>query len=146
MNKNLVRLVSWLIIWLAVVGVYVLISTPNTKEQVGQSSLLLIQGNTLIGIPQIKGTQVLATVTAYNPVPEQTDNTPDVFASGNKVYEGGIACPRYLQLGIFVEIDGKMYVCEDRTALKHDGTFDILMFDYQEAIVWGRQVKSVIIY
>ena len=54
MNKNLVRLVSWLIIWLAVVGVYVLISAPKSEEQVEQSSLLLIQGNTLIGTSPVE--------------------------------------------------------------------------------------------
>ena len=43
--------------------------------------------------------QVVAVVSAYNNLPEQTDSTPDIMASGNRVYEGAIACPIWLPFG-----------------------------------------------
>ena len=36
-----------------------------------------------------------------------------------------MACPRHINLGTTVEIRGTTYVCEDRTALKFNGRFDI---------------------
>ena len=91
-------------------------------------------------------TEVRAIITAYNPTEAQTDSTPNIMASNKEVYEGAIACPRYLKLGTLIEIDGKVYVCEDRTHKKNDGIFDILMFGEEEAINWGRQNKLINIY
>lgn len=48
----------------------------------------------------------LAYLTVYN---EQ-----GIMASGKRVYDGAIACPRNLKLGTKVEIDGRIYTCEDR--------------------------------
>lgn len=55
-----------------------------------------------------------------------------------------IACPRRLKLGSRVIIDGKEYICEDRTARWIDnlGRFDIWNGnDYNGAIEWGVQRK-----
>lgn len=69
----------------------------------------------------------LAHVTGYNTVPAQTDNTPCVGASGVNICgrRDAIACPREIKLGTVVIISDKRYVCEDRTAPKFDGRFDI---------------------
>ena len=109
---------------------------------------VVIQGNSFVAIsnvcyPELK---VYATITAYNPTEAQCDSTPDIMASGARVYEGAIACPRELAFGTSVEIDGVIYTCEDRTAKKYNGRYDILMFSYEEAIEWGRQEKEVLIY
>ncbi len=68
-----------------------------------------------------------AYVTGYNTVSDQTDDTPCIAASGANICgrRDAIACPRLLKLGTVVEIDGRRYVCEDRTARKFDGRFDI---------------------
>lgn len=66
-------------------------------------------------------------VTGYNTVPEQTDSTPCIAASGADICgrTDVVACPRALALGTEVEIDGKVYVCEDRLALKYDHRIDV---------------------
>src|SRR6266478_392422 len=66
-------------------------------------------------------------VTGYNTVPGQTDNTPCIAASGANICgrHDAIACPQGIKLGTIVEIRGETYVCEDRTARKYNGRFDI---------------------
>lgn len=68
------------------------------------------------------------------------------MASGKQVYFGAAACPRAIPLGTFVEI-GTLgdFKCEDRTALKNDGTFDIWAGDYDSAIQFGVQHLSITI-
>lgn len=72
-------------------------------------------------------TSVFALVTGYNTVPEQTDNTPCIAASGDDICgrDDVVACPREYPLGTKVGIDGKTYECLDRTARKFDGRWDI---------------------
>jgi hypothetical protein len=66
-------------------------------------------------------------VTGYNTVPEQTDETPCISASGANICgrRDIVACPPLLKPGALVEIKGKTYVCEDRTARKYRTRFDI---------------------
>lgn len=68
-----------------------------------------------------------AYVTGYNTVPEQTDGEPCIAASGANICgrRDTVACPRLFNLGTVVEINGRKYVCEDRTAPKFRGRFDI---------------------
>jgi hypothetical protein len=71
--------------------------------------------------------ELYAHVTGYNTVPAQTDNTPCVAASGANICgrTDVIACPRSIKFGTIIEINEKMYVCEDRLARKYDSRFDI---------------------
>ena len=66
-------------------------------------------------------------VTGYNTVASQTDDTPCIAASGSYICgrRDTVACPPMLKFGTVVEIRGKRYVCEDRTARKYRGRFDI---------------------
>jgi hypothetical protein len=68
-----------------------------------------------------------AYVTGYNTVPEQTDGDPCIAASGANICgrRDTVACPRLFGLGTIVEINGRKYVCEDRTAKRFKGSFDI---------------------
>jgi len=68
-----------------------------------------------------------AKVTGFNTVPEQTDDSPCIPASGKNICgrKDVVACPRNIPLGSIVEIDGLEYICEDRTNLKYNGRFDI---------------------
>lgn len=88
-------------------------------------------------------------VTGYSSTPDQTDSSPDIMASGKKVYDGAIACPRKYEFGTKVEISGKLYTCEDRMALKHDGAnpkFDIWYSSRELAKNHGVQKVRVIVY
>jgi len=66
-------------------------------------------------------------VTGYNTVPEQTDSTPCIAASGDDICgrTDVVACPRAIELGTEIVIDGKSYVCLDRLAEKYDHRIDI---------------------
>jgi hypothetical protein len=66
-------------------------------------------------------------VTGYNTVAQQTDDTPCIAASGSNICgrADAVACPPLLKLGTAVEINGKKYLCEDRTAPKFRDRFDI---------------------
>lgn len=91
--------------------------------------------------------QVLATITAYNTIPEQTDNTPCLGAGGNICGRNNVvACPRSIPLGTWVIIDDNYYQCLDRLAVKYDDRFDISFDkDIQGAKEFGKQYKEVII-
>ena len=70
------------------------------------------------------------------------------MASGKKVYVGAVACPRSIKLGTKVEILGKTYVCEDRTAKwvekKFGPTFDIYSDKpTKELLKFGRRKLNV---
>ena len=52
-----------------------------------------------------------------------------IMASGRPVYEGAVACPRWLKLGTKVRVDGKIYTCEDRYAKWVDTKFGIPTID-----------------
>ena len=125
----------------------------NVKDEskfypAGQQEKIIIQGNSLKApnVPLIPKAKIYAVITSYNPVPEQTDSTPNITASGERVREGIIACPRYLPFGTVVKIDNKYYECADRMNPRYQHRFDILTFSKEEAMEWGVKKKQVIIY
>jgi hypothetical protein len=73
------------------------------------------------------GSQVRAYVTGYNTVPSQTSSHPCIAASGANICgrQDAVACPREFRFGTVVEIRGRSYICEDRTADKYGSRFDI---------------------
>lgn len=73
-----------------------------------------------------------AHVTAYTGV-ESCHYEGCITASGKRAYVGGVACPRKYKLGTRVRINSIEYTCEDRTALRYDGRFDIFFGFTQEA-------------
>ena len=87
--------------------------------------------------------KILATLTAYNPVEEQCDSTPLITASNKMVREGYVA-NNCLPFGTIVKIDGKYYEVQDRMNSRYGCEyFDILMFNYQEAIDFGRRTQEI---
>ena len=83
--------------------------------------------------------RLTAYVTAYTSDPAETDDTPDITASGIKIYKGVIACPRDLPFGTRVRINGEDYNCQDRMHTRFDGRFDIWMPNKAMAKEWGIQ-------
>jgi len=53
--------------------------------------------------------EVLAVITAYTASPAETDNDPFINASGERVREGTVACPGFLEFGTKIRVDGKDY-------------------------------------
>ena len=95
--------------------------------------------------PGEESPKIFATVTAYTSRVEETNSMPFLMASGETVYNGAAACPSYLNFGSLIEIDGVVYTCEDRMALRyrHGDFFDIWFESYSEAVRFGRQTKEV---
>ena len=90
--------------------------------------------------------RIKAIITAYNPTVAQCDSTPDIMASGKKVYEGAIA-NNCLPFGTKVEIDNRTYTVEDRMNNRYGcNYFDIFIWSSKEAVEWGRKTKEVEIY
>lgn len=99
--------------------------------------------------PDLKFKEIQMTVTAYNTFEIQTDSSPCIAASGQNICgrTDVVACPRSIPLGTKVEIEGKVYVCEDRLAMKYDNRIDISFDkDLQGAIKFGKQRLTVKIY
>lgn len=68
-------------------------------------------------------------------------------AAGIPPTEQTIACPRKYPLYTSVRINGKDYICHDRTALRYDGRWDIWTGygegSYQEAIKFGKKSLAI---
>lgn len=96
--------------------------------------------------PQEVAKEVLtAEVTSYSSDPAETDDTPDITASGSHVHEGTLACPRKYAFGTRVEIAGVHYVCEDRMNRKYPDRFDVWSPSKEAATAWGIQTLTVTI-
>ena len=77
------------------------------------------------------------------------DDTPFITASGERVRDGIIACPRYFPFGTKILIGDKIYDCEDRLHPDYIHRFDIWFDSRESALEFGKQVleiKKVIIY
>ncbi|MBU1290105.1 3D domain-containing protein [Patescibacteria group bacterium] len=112
--------------------------------------LITLQGQTLVqsSTPDtpIVVNQKWVTVTAYSSTPDQTDSTPFITASGTGVRDGIIAC-NFLKFGTrvrFPDIYGdKVFVVEDRMALKNNHKIDIWFETREDAKQFGVQQLKV---
>lgn len=97
--------------------------------------------------PAPERTVLIAEVTAYTSRPEETDDTPEITASGEIVYDGGIACPTRFEFGTKIEIAGRIYTCNDRMNRRYaeSNHFDIWMESHEDAIHWGRRHVEVVV-
>jgi 3D (Asp-Asp-Asp) domain-containing protein len=87
-------------------------------------------------------------ISAYNTVPEQTDSSPCIAASGDNICGRNdvVACSRQYKLGTKFVINGKTYTCLDRLASKYDHRIDVSFDkDLQGAKNWGVKQLQVII-
>ena len=84
-----------------------------------------------------------AEITGYSSEVGQTDSTPFLTASGATVKKGIAACPRGMEFGADVLIDGKVYSCQDVMSKKYPNRFDIWFATRQEALDYGLKIKKV---
>lgn len=94
-----------------------------------------------------KGKTIVASVSGYTSRPQETDDDPFITASGDHVYDGGVACPSWLAFGDKVLISGKVYTCNDRMNVRYrqGNYFDIWFSDLDAALSHGRQQLEVVI-
>jgi len=85
-------------------------------------------------------------VTAYSSTADQTDSTPFITASGTNVRDGIVAC-NFLRFGTrvrFPQLYGdKIFVVEDRMALKNSHKIDIWFITRNEAKEFGVKYLQV---
>ena len=89
-----------------------------------------------------------AFISGYNTVIAQTDDTPCIASRNVNICgrDDVVACPRHIELDTKVIIDGKTYVCLDRTAKKYDNRYDISCDKDMECPykVTGRKLVTII--
>ena len=80
-----------------------------------------------------------AQFTAYNAEAAQTDSTPLITASGQMVNEL-IVANNCLPFGTKIQVNNQVYEVQDRMHKRFGcDNFDIFMWDYQEAVKFGKQ-------
>jgi len=99
----------------------------------------------LLYVQQIKEIRT-AEISCYTADPAQTDNTPDIMASGKRVYMGAVANNGY-PFGTKVGILGKTFIVEDRMNRRYGkDNFDIYFTNKSNCLKFGRIKAKVIIY
>jgi len=99
---------------------------------------------------------VTVEITAYNPLPNQTDSTPFITASLQRVKNGIVALSRDLeeeydlQFGdrIYLILDGEMigpFEFQDRMNRRWKRRVDIFMWDKKDALKFGRKKGGLVI-
>lgn len=123
-----------------------------SKVKVQAKSLKLIESNTeyelIVEIPIIHSHRVKAT--AYNALPSQTDNTPNICAWGDHIAPDVIAVSRDLEklgLGrntkVYVEGQQGLKVVKDRMHKRKKNQIDVFMEKYKDAINFGVQYLNI---
>lgn len=86
-----------------------------------------------------------AEISAYTSSEDETDDTPTITANGETTGPGTIACPSRYKFGTLIEIEDRIYKCNDRMAKRYRDTnhFDIWFETKREALIFGRQKLTV---
>ena len=91
----------------------------------------------------------VVTASAYNSVPEQTDSTPFITASGTTVRHGVLAA-NFLPIGTQVTIPDiygdQIFVVEDRMNARYQNNVDIWMENVADARQFGRRSVKILVY
>lgn len=93
---------------------------------------------------------ITVVATAYNSLPEQTDDTPFTTANGSTVHRGTVAS-NFLPFGTYVTFPDlygdRLFVVEDRMNARYGkGRIDLWFEDYGEAVDFGVQKIKMEVY
>ena len=87
-----------------------------------------------------------AEITAYCPCADCCGVETGITKSGTVATEGRtIAADKRFDFGTEIEIDGVVYVVEDRGGAIRGNRIDMFFQSHEEALQWGRQKKTVIV-
>ena len=99
-------------------------------------------------VKEIEHKIITAVTTAYSEI-DSCHYKGCLMANTKPAHAGAVACPRDIKLGTKIEIDGKEYTCEDRTAKRYDGRFDIWMGygeeSHSKSLSYGIKNKQITI-
>jgi len=148
MNYTITLIISILIILLSAVGIW-----TGFFEDIGRGAYNL---NSYINSSDSSPDGGIVEDTVQNDDPEDSVLAVDeivtaycltgTMASGLEVYDGAIACPRYIPLKSRVEINGITYICEDRMNLRFPDRYDIWMSDCDDCMEFGKRTLNIKIY
>ena len=111
-------------------------------------------------VSQVKGKEVyiresspeytdsfIAEVTQYTSSVEETDDTPNLTASGETTGPGTIACPSRFKFGTIIQIEKRFYICNDRMNKRYRNSdhFDVWTEKREDAIKFGRRKLLVFV-
>ena len=120
------------------------------ESKLSFDSLVTLQGQALVQSANPDTPVVVAqkwvTVTAYSSTVDQTDSTPFTTALGTDVRDGIVAC-NFLRFGTRVRFPhlygDKVFVVEDRMALKNSHKIDIWFSSREDAKQFGVRTLKV---
>ena len=148
MNYTITLIISISIILLSAIGIW-----TGFFEDIGRGAYNL---NTWYNGSDSSPDGGIVEDTVQNDDPEDSALAVDVIAtaycltgtmaSGLEVYDGAIACPRYIPLKSRVEINGITYICEDRMNLRFPDRYDIWMSDCDDCMEFGKRTLNIKIY
>lgn len=152
-TKYILHHIILAIIFLSFIGfvIYFLNDLPSkwSFDRQEVSSLVLIDKNSVVGIvaPVVIIPLGSREITAFNTLPEQTDDTPCISASNMDICQTDklIAASNEFDFGDKLLIDGQVYEIQDRMSLKYQTRIDLLMKSKSSALSFGKQVKEVYI-
>lgn len=123
---------SWISLSLLIVLSSILILRLNSREVEFYNS------------PQVFKPKVIeANISAYSSTRDQTDSTPFITASNQKVREG-IVANNCLPFGTIVKIADKIFEVQDRMNRRYEcHYFDVWVSSKNEAKRFGRQITEV---
>ena len=109
------------------------------------SSINLIPGSTIYYQQQADHVVIMAEVSAYTSSIDETDDTPHITASGTVTRHGVLACPSRIEFGTRIEIESKIFVCEDRMNRRYADkeVYDIWVESKEIAYEWGRKTLEI---
>lgn len=147
-----ISVITWAFVgWSIYQGIIYQPKTINAPKTRIERNYAILEGNSLK--PYVSpnndftGTKIVRVVTAYNPVKSQTDSTPCIAASGLNICETNkkIFASNEFEFGQKIVIDGVIWECQDRMNLRYNHRIDLLMYDYEQAKEWGKQIKEIIL-
>lgn len=126
------------------------ITTVEIPTEIKQAELKIVEQTT--EIPTEPTTQkakktITMVVTAYCPCRKCCGKTDGITASGVKAKQGVTvaADTRLFPFGTKLEIDGKIYIVQDRGGAIKGNYIDLFFNTHQQALNFGRQTKEVTI-
>jgi len=119
---------------------------PTMKKQAGAVGRLFsyLTARSQPYQPIEPGTGLTVHSTAYAPSPYQTDSTPCITAAGTKVRPGVVAA-NFLPIGTLIEMNGEVYIVEDRMNPRYKYAIDIYFPSTSEALEFGSQTVDIVI-
>lgn len=87
-------------------------------------------------------------VSAYTSSPEETDDTPNITASGTRTRDGIVAA-NFLPLGTRIQLPDlygdKIFIVEDRMHRRFSDSVDVWMPHKASAITFGRKTSHIVV-